>query len=644
VRRLSLTLSLLLLAPLSTLAQAVRFQSQVIGSRGLPLGSQNVAVCTQPANTNTTPCSPLATLATSAITNSGGTNPTTTDVNGNFFFYLPANTGKVTIQIFGPQVATPFVQPDVVVPADLSQNLTFTGANTFSKVNGICVVDGTQNTTIVAAVSCLGGVAGEVYIPTGTNAPTGQIVVGASTCFRGAGMNASIVKPTAALAATLFSVTGSGDGYCFQDLTIDMTNVPTRNAIDFIPTSGTISQPFMKNVRIIYPVGGTGRAINIANSVGEVHFSALGIQSAGYCVYIQGDNAAEHFYTDITCQSPTTAGFFVTRTTVSDQGGYYLKSFKVTNPGGVTTSQGFVLAGAAGGINGANPFWCIDCVADSIIGGHNFNISNWSNVFITGATWSTNTAIAANNFSALFASNVFGLTVDSGNWISNSRDVTLANSIGNGHLVGLLLIGGATNLYAAGATLTNVQFRPGAMDGSTVISGADASLITNAISGASNGGNAMEVWVSSAGTAAQTLHICNKDVGTPAPCKAIRVNASNGNFEIFNNAYTASTLTIPDAAVLTAPALTATLTATIANGTAAMTTAAIGAGACGTTVTVAATGVATTDTITVAFNAAPAGTNAGLTAWPTANNVNFAYCPGVAETPAAATINWRVVR
>jgi len=75
-----------------------------------------------------------------------------------------------------------------------------------------------------------------------------------------------------------------------------------------------------------------------------------------------------------------------------------------------------------------------------------------------------------------------------------------------------------------------------------------------------------------------------------------------------------------------------------------MTTAAITSGNCGTTVTVAASGVATTDTITWAFNAAPAGSNAGLVAWPTANNVNFAYCPNSAETPAAATINWRVVR
>jgi len=82
----------------------------------------------------------------------------------------------------------------------------------------------------------------------------------------------------------------------------------------------------------------------------------------------------------------------------------------------------------------------------------------------------------------------------------------------------------------------------------------------------------------------------------------------------------------------------------IASGTATMTTAAITAGNCGTTVTVSATSVATTDTITWAFNSAPSGTNAGVVAWPTSGNVNFAYCPGVAETPAAATINWRVVR
>lgn len=87
------------------------------------------------------------------------------------------------------------------------------------------------------------------------------------------------------------------------------------------------------------------------------------------------------------------------------------------------------------------------------------------------------------------------------------------------------------------------------------------------------------------------------------------------------------------------------ITQTIANGTATMTTAAITAGNCGATVTAAASGTLTSDVIAVSFvTPAPAGSNAGLAWWPTANNVNFAYCPNTAETPAAATINWRVIR
>jgi hypothetical protein len=122
-----------LFLPFSLAAQdvAVRYQAQVIGSRGLPLANQSVAVCTQPAVTTTQPCSPLATLGTSTSTTSGGANPLTTDVNGNFFFY--ATPGKYTIQIYGPQVGTPFVQPDTDINsgpfgATTITTLTITGA------------------------------------------------------------------------------------------------------------------------------------------------------------------------------------------------------------------------------------------------------------------------------------------------------------------------------------------------------------------------------------------------------------------------------------------------------------------------------------------------------------------------------------
>lgn len=114
MRQLRLSLLLGLLLPLASQAQSVRFQSQAISTRGAGIANATVAVCTQPANTNTQPCSPLATLATSTSTTSGGANPLTADSFGNFFFY--AAPGRYTVQIYGPAVSGQFVTPDVEVP------------------------------------------------------------------------------------------------------------------------------------------------------------------------------------------------------------------------------------------------------------------------------------------------------------------------------------------------------------------------------------------------------------------------------------------------------------------------------------------------------------------------------------------------
>lgn len=91
----------------------------------------------------------------------------------------------------------------------------------------------------------------------------------------------------------------------------------------------------------------------------------------------------------------------------------------------------------------------------------------------------------------------------------------------------------------------------------------------------------------------------------------------------------------------------------VASGTAVMATASIAAVSgttvtCGTATSVSATGVTTTDAIIVSPNASPGSPNGGLiiNAWPTTNQVNFAFCNPTASalTPNAATLNWRVVR
>lgn len=98
-----------------------------------------------------------------------------------------------------------------------------------------------------------------------------------------------------------------------------------------------------------------------------------------------------------------------------------------------------------------------------------------------------------------------------------------------------------------------------------------------------------------------------------------------------------------------------TVTNTIASGTAALGTGAIASGACATAVTATATGAATTDIISFVPNADPTSTtgyapsaNGSLYIWgyPTVNNVNFKVCNNTAAsiTPAAVTVNWRVMR
>lgn len=89
-------------------------------------------------------------------------------------------------------------------------------------------------------------------------------------------------------------------------------------------------------------------------------------------------------------------------------------------------------------------------------------------------------------------------------------------------------------------------------------------------------------------------------------------------------------------------------TRTIASGTAALSTVLVNNGTCGSVVTVAATDTLTTDVIEYTFNSTVAF-NPGalrLVVWATADNVNFEYCnpTGGNVTPAAETINWKVIR
>ncbi len=134
-RRLAIAAALFALAfvvaPSRVHAQGSRKDDIVIGPRGTPLGGASVAICTQPAVTTTTPCSPLATLYSNSALTQALANPLTTDGLGNYVFY--AAPGKYTIQIYGANLTTR-VLPDVILPSDPSSP-TFSTLTTTSGIS-----------------------------------------------------------------------------------------------------------------------------------------------------------------------------------------------------------------------------------------------------------------------------------------------------------------------------------------------------------------------------------------------------------------------------------------------------------------------------------------------------------------------------
>lgn len=133
------------------------------------------------------------------------------------------------------------------------------------------------------------------------------------------------------------------------------------------------------------------------------------------------------------------------------------------------------------------------------------------------------------------------------------------------------------------------------------------------------------------------------DIGSTAlPVSAAIIgNAATNNIILTGSATASRTQTLQDA--------TGTVPLIIASGTSALGTGAISATTCASVVTTAATNTLSTDTISWAFNAAPSTaytSGVHVLAYVTSGNVNFLVCNPTAGslTPAAATLNWRVIR
>lgn len=104
-----------LLLPAAAFGQASRIDGIAFNQAGRPAAASTVAVCSQPANVSTAPCSPLATLYTDSTATvacngiNGCSNPMTADGLGNYHFYYTAV--PYTIQFYGSGLTTKYL-PD----------------------------------------------------------------------------------------------------------------------------------------------------------------------------------------------------------------------------------------------------------------------------------------------------------------------------------------------------------------------------------------------------------------------------------------------------------------------------------------------------------------------------------------------------
>lgn len=105
-------LLLFILLAVPAIAQNIRYDGIAQGPKG-SVPNATVAFCSQPANISTTPCSPLLSLCSSlSDVVCSQPNPITADSLGNFHAYVKSVNVPFTVQIYGPQVAAPYVLVD----------------------------------------------------------------------------------------------------------------------------------------------------------------------------------------------------------------------------------------------------------------------------------------------------------------------------------------------------------------------------------------------------------------------------------------------------------------------------------------------------------------------------------------------------
>jgi len=330
------------------------------------------------------------------------------------------------------------------------------------------VLNGVVNAKAYAsfALACAAVPGGEVAIPPGTYNVTADPACSTPTRWVGAGIGQTIIQPASLSTAQLFTF-GSGEGWGLNDLTVDMTSVPTKDVL----TNTTANFAVVENVRVIYPTNGsgTGKVINKTGG-GGFQLDHLIVKGAGTCVYVQGDTGQEDTWENVSCESPSVAGYDLERTTTTDVGGEYLHQFRVTNPYAVSGAYGFKVNSTT--INTAEPLFCHACISDANT--MPFYAHNVNGVSINGNSWLRGSGTVGLSLDTVTEFIVYG-----GSLFGSVADLSFANTVTTVRLTDVKFANTAANGNVAvnGATLSGVDIIHPLMSGSPPMTVADQQLI-----------------------------------------------------------------------------------------------------------------------------------------------------------------------
>lgn len=268
------------------MAGGSRYDGTALGPNGRgPIPHATIAVLTQPANTSTTPGSPLATIYTDSTLGTIAANPFQADVLGNFHFYADATLGPFTIQIYGSQVQTPYVLADQGLPGFPGSKVAFSVLNNIRLADQFAGAD--LGAKINAADADLGATVGEIWVIGGGTITTNVSISTNHTLRVFPGAYGGVGSITLAANTALIAENPRS-----TVLTMTLTN--THQVI--IAGSNVV----VRGLELVQTGSGTGNNIHCSGSYSQLRINGNECQSGYHAFYyaLGGSNANSLWFTN----------------------------------------------------------------------------------------------------------------------------------------------------------------------------------------------------------------------------------------------------------------------------------------------------------------------------------------------------------